>query len=149
MAKLMFQFEYRKLGDFTYNILADSSDIKPFLMHWLTWEWSIDHQESPEQIWTVEWLELLPQMSFTLEVLALNDIQPRPDLMNYKTESESFVEDLQARAEEREVSMLRGVSIEPIVVNQSGFELMDGYTRYTVLKQYQQKEVYAYVGKRR
>ena len=42
--------------------------------------------------------------------------------------------------------MLRGVSIEPLLVNRNGFELMDGYTRYTVLKRYEQEEVYAYLG---
>lgn len=82
---MMFHYEYKKLCDFTYNILADSGDI---------------------------------------------------------------AKELQARAEEREESMLRGVWIEPVIVNQSGLELMDGYTRYTVLKKHRQTEVYAYVGKK-
>jgi hypothetical protein len=59
---------------------------------------------------------------------------------------EDFQESLKERADEREEAMRRGVSIEPLLVNQNGFELMDGYTRYTVLKRYEQKEVYAYVG---
>jgi hypothetical protein len=42
--------------------------------------------------------------------------------------------------------ILRGVSIEPLLVNQNGFERMNGYTRDTVLKRYEQKEVYAYLG---
>jgi hypothetical protein len=49
--------------------------------------------------------------------------------------------------------MLRGVSIEPLLihrtaslVNRNGFELMDAYTRYTVLKRYSQKDIYAYAG---
>jgi hypothetical protein len=53
---------------------------------------------------------------------------------------------LRQRAEEREESILRGVSIEPLLINRDGFELMDGYTRYMVLKKYNQHEVYAYVG---
>ena len=43
-------------------------------------------------------------------------------------------------------SLLRGVSIAPLLVNRRDFELMDGYTRYMVLKKYEQTEVYAYVG---
>lgn len=143
---MTFRFEYKKLGDFTYNILADVGDIKRFLNHWLTREWRADYEEDSQQFWTTEWLKLLPRMNFTQEVLELKDINPRPDLMRYKTETYSFMEELQARAEEREESMLRGVSIEPLIVNRAGFELMDGYTRYVVLKKYQQEEVYAYIG---
>ena len=143
-----FHYKYKKLGDFTYNILTDLNDINRFLTYWLTKEWQADCEEDSAQAWTFEWLALLPQMSFSLEVLKLTSINPRADLMNYRTETYSFAKELQARAEERQESMLRGVSIEPIVVNQSGLELMDGYTRYTVLEKYQQTEVYAYVGKK-
>jgi hypothetical protein len=58
-----------------------------------------------------------------------------------------FHRELKERADEREESVLRGISIEPLLINQDGFELLDGYTRYTVLKRYEQKEVYAYVGR--
>ena len=33
-----------------------------------------------------------------------------------------------------------------IIFQGDGFELMDGYTRYTVLKRYKQHEVYTYLG---
>jgi hypothetical protein len=58
-----------------------------------------------------------------------------------------FQSRLKERADEREESILRGTSIEPLLVNRNGFELMDGYTRYTVLKRYSQEEVYAYLGR--
>ena len=32
------------------------------------------------------------------------------------------------RTEDREWSILRGVSIEPLLVNHTGFQLMDGYS---------------------
>ncbi len=44
-----------------------------------------------------------------------------------------------------EESVLQGSSIGPLIIKSDGFELMDGYTRYTILKKYQQKQVYAYV----
>ena len=77
-----------------------------------------------------------------MDGVRLEDICPHPDLMGV----EEFQTSLKERADEREESMLRGVSIEPLLVNRDGFELMDGYTRYTVLKRYEQKEVYAYLG---
>lgn len=151
--KMMFPFEYRKLGDFTYHILSDPMEIKTYLVKWIMREWEFDHNEAPEEHWTVEWMNALPKMEFTLEIIDLDDICPNPDLMSV----EDFQISLKERADEREEAMLRGVSIEPLLihtaalrraslVNRNGFELMDGYTRYTVLKRYSQKDIYAYVG---
>ncbi|HEX5942549.1 MAG TPA: hypothetical protein VFY66_09735 [Anaerolineales bacterium] len=135
-------FEYRKLGDFTYNVLSDPGEIKSYLMKWIMSEWEFDHNEAPEEHWTVAWMEALPKMEFTLQVIRLDDICPNADLWGVA----EFQTGLRERADERELSLLRGVSIEPLLVNRNGFELMDGYTRYTVLKRYEQEEVYAYMG---
>lgn len=137
-----FPFEYRKFGKFTYHILTDPFTIKTYLMKWIMKEWEFDHNEAPEEHWTVEWMTALPKMEFALEVLHLDDIHPNADLFSV----EDFQRSLKERADEREEAMLRGVSIEALLVNRNGSELMDGYTRYTVLKRHQQQEVYAYVG---
>lgn len=139
---LIFSFEYRKLGDFTYNVLSNPGEIKFYLLKWIMSEWEFDHNEAPEEHWTVAWMEALPRMEFTLQVIHLGDICPNADLWS----AAEFQKGLQERADERELSMLRGVSIEPLLVNRHGFELMDGYTRYTVLRRYKQNEAYAYVG---
>ena len=139
---MIHSFEYRKFGLFTYHLLTDPLTIRTHLMKWILREWESDHDEAPEETWTVEWMNLLPKMAFELEIIKLDDIHPRADLMSV----EDFQISLKERADEREQAMLRGVSIEPLLVNRNGFELMDGYTRYTVLKRYQQKEVYAYIG---
>lgn len=135
-------FEYCKLGDFTYHVIADPIAIKQYLMKWIMREWEFDHNEAPHEHWTVEWMSVLPKMDFTLEIIELDTIRPRADLMSV----EDFQVGLQERAQEREEAVLRGVSIEPLLLNRNGFELMDGYTRYTVLKKYHQKQVHAYVG---
>jgi len=137
-----FPFEYRTLGKFTYNILTDPLTIKAYLMKWIMKEWESDHNEAPDEHWTVEWMKVFPGMEFALEVLPLDEIRPNADLFRV----EEFQKGLKERADDREESMLRGVSIEAILVNRNGFELMDGYTRYTVLKRHGQKEVYAYLG---
>ena len=137
-----FPFEYIKLGDFAYNVLRDPNTIREYLMHWIMREWEIDHNESPDEHWIVAWMNVLPKMDFTLEVIRLTDINPNKDLMSVK----DFRRSLNERADEREESILRGVSIEPLPVNRNGFELMDGYTRYTVLKRHHPGEVYTYTG---
>jgi hypothetical protein len=140
--KMTSAFEYCKLDDFTYHVICDPTEIKSYLMKWIMREWEFDHNQAPEEHWTVKWMNALPQMNFALEIINLNDICPNPDLMS----REDFQISLKERADEREESILRGISIEPLLINQDGFELMDGYTRYTVLKRYEQKKVYAYVG---
>jgi hypothetical protein len=137
-----FPFEYRRLGDFTYHILSDPKEIKAYLMKWIMREWEFDHNQAPGEHWTVAWMHALPQLDFALEMMRLGDICPNPDLMGV----EEFWASLKQRADEREEAMLRGVSIEPLLVNRQGLELMDGYTRYTVLSRHAQEEVYAYVG---
>lgn len=138
----MFPFEYRRLGDFTYHVLSDPNEIKSFVMKWILREWELDHNEAPHEHWTVAWMESLPKMEFALEVIRLDVIRPNADLMS----GEEFQRSLEERADEREESILRGISIEPLLVNRNGFELMDGYTRYVVLKRYKQQEVYVYLG---
>lgn len=142
---MQYEWLYQKLGDFTYNVLPQSQ-IKPFLQEWIMREWAVDHAEFPDQPWTTEWLNTLPHMEFALERVPLEHIRLREDLMNYKSEADDFMESLMERAEEREESLLRGVSTEPLLVNRANMELMDGYTRYVVFKKHAQKEVMAYVG---
>ena len=139
---MLYPFEYRKLGDFTYHILPDPNEIKKYMMHWIMREWELDHNEAPHEHWTVDWMNTLPKMEFSLEVISLEDIHPNADLWSI----EKFQHELKERADDREWSILRGCSIEPLLVNRDGYELMDGYTRYMVFKRYEQKEVYAYVG---
>jgi hypothetical protein len=135
-------FEYRKLGDFTYHVISDPADIKKHVMKWIMQEWEFDLNKAPDEHWTVKWMSVLPKMEFKLEIIHLEDIHPNADLMSV----EEFQVSLKERADEREEAILRGVSTEPLLINRAGFELMDGYTRYTVLKRYEQKEVYVYVG---
>jgi hypothetical protein len=136
-------FQYVRFGDFTYHILTDPALIKGHLTKWMMREWEHDHTLGPDEHWTVEWMQVFPKMEFTLETLPLREIHPHPDLWSVP----EFQVGLQERADEREWSILRGVSIEPLVVNHKGFQLMDGYTRYVLLNRYHQPEVYAYVGK--
>jgi hypothetical protein len=141
-----FDFEYHKLGKFTYHLLAAPADIKALLTRWIMQEWEVDHREAPHEMWTVEWMSLLPQMEFSLQQVKLSEIQPRTDLMNHVAEDGPFIDSLNERADEREEAMLRGVSIEPLLVNAQNMQLMDGYTRYTVLKRHGQEIVYIYAG---
>ena len=41
--KVLFSFEYRKLGDFTYHVISDPTEIKSYLLKWILREWESDH----------------------------------------------------------------------------------------------------------
>lgn len=139
---MFYPFEFRKLGDFTYHVITNPDDIRSHVMKWVMGEWESDYNLAPDEHWTVQWMSVLPKMDFQLEIVRLEDIHPNADLFSVA----QFHVELKERADDREESILRGMTIEPLLINRTGFELMDGYTRYTVIKRYQQKEVYAYVG---
>src|SRR5262245_53339147 len=101
---MQFPFEYRKLGDFTYHVLSDPDNIKAYVMIWIMREWESDHKQAPDEHWTVEWMNVLPKMQFSLEVIDPGEIHPHPDLMSV----DAFLKSLEERANEREESMLRG-----------------------------------------
>ena len=67
--------------------------------------------------------------------------------MEWKTSDYDFASELAERADEREESMLRGVSQEPLLVREPDLELMDGYTRYTVLRRHSQTMTYVYLAR--
>lgn len=142
----MLSYEYRRLGDFTYHVLERPSEIREVLTRWILPEMQADHDEDPSQPWTVEWLHQAPGLSFSLQLIPLSVIQSRANLMAFETEHYSFRRSLERRADEREQALLRGVSTEPLWVRRQGWELMDGYTRFTVFTRHQQQLVYAYVG---
>ena len=135
-------FHYVRLGYFTYNLLRDPHEIKSHLMKWIMQEWESDYRKDPNEHWSFEWMQVLPRMEFELVSLPLTDIRPHPYLWGL----EHFQAELKERADDREESLLRGMSIEPLLLNHNGLQLMDGYTRYVVLKRYEQNEVFAYVG---
>jgi hypothetical protein len=137
-----YPFEYRRLGEFAYHVLSDPEEIKRYLLNWILREWQQDHAAAPDEHWTVKWMDLLPRMDFRLEIIRLEDIRPNADLMGVA----QFQVELKERADDREESFLRGQSVEPLLVNRAGMELMDGYTRYTVLRRHEQDEVYVYLG---
>jgi len=139
-------FRYKKLGKFTYHIIRNKNQIKLFLLNWIGQEWLQDNVEFPDQQWTIDWSDLLPEMEFKLLIVELNKINLREDLMNYQTVGYNFLEELNNRVAEMEESVLQGSSIGPLLIKNEGFELMDGYTRYHILMKHQQKKTYAYIG---
>jgi len=47
-------FRYKKLGKFTFHVIVNKNKIKPYLLEWIGKEWERDHEEFPDQQWTLE-----------------------------------------------------------------------------------------------
>jgi len=139
------EFAYERLGTFTYNVVRDPAAATEYLHFWLRREWEADHAEAPAEPWTVEWLAVLPRLIFRLAQLDLAAVHPRPDLMARGTGTNSFASELRVRAAERQKSLLRGVSVEPLVVLERNGELLDGYTRYWLMREQGESRIYAYL----
>ena len=103
MSMVTFPFEYRRLGDFTYHVLHEPGEIKSYLMKWIMREWELDHDEAPHEHWTVTWMENLPRMEFSLQVIQLDDIYLNADLMGVK----DFQHSLEERAALSALTILR------------------------------------------
>lgn len=91
-----------------------------------------------------------PEFSYVrLGAFAYNvvrDASAATDLLRCWLSREWQADHAEAPAEaEREQSVLRGVSIEPLVVFEPAGELMDGYTRYWLLREHGEPQVYAYL----
>ncbi len=137
------QYDYKRLDGYVYHIAAEPTE---YLKKWLEIEWTKDVVEYPNQPWTSEWLDSLKKLEFKLEIIEIDKVRPRAELMVYKTDGYSFQKELSERVIERLEAIRMGTSIMPVVVRGTDMELMDGYTRYTTLKQLGAKQVYAYVG---
>ncbi len=120
--------------------------ISSYLDEFILSEWEQDRREFPDQPWTAEWIDQLDRRNFRLKKIPLDRIILRKDLMSYNTPQDCFSSSLEIRADEMQQSFSRGVSFEPLLVNGETMELMDGYTRYTVLKRAGISRVLAYQG---
>lgn len=137
------EYEYRELDGFTYHLSLDPTK---YLREWLRAEWLQDAAEYPDQLWTNEWLHNVERLKFRVEIISLNLICPRQELMEYKEEGYSFKKELKERVRERIPAIRMGTSIMPLVIRDSDKELLDGYTRYIALKQLGAQRVYGYIG---
>ena len=120
--------------------------ISSYLDEFILSEWEQNRREFPDQPWTAEWIDQLDRRNFRLKKIPLDRIILRKDLMSYNTPQDCFARSLETRADEMQQSFSRGVSFEPLLVNGETTELMDGYTRYTVLKREGVSRVLAYQG---
>jgi hypothetical protein len=129
----------RHLEGIAYWVIDDPDDIGDFVDTALRREWEADLRSEGGDPASDEWLKSLADRRWKLGVLETPDVR----LDSEYTVSERL---RQRSAELRRSIEVYGAIIWPIVVRAEGHLVVDGYCRYTTLRDMGVPRLYAYVG---
>ena len=127
----------------TYWVINDRSEIRRYINSNVKHEWERDNQEDGVDSRKDDWLLSLPRRGWVLRTLESDRVRLNPSTMARR----SFTSRLKQRSDELRRSILEyHTVIWPLVIQGEGFELRDGYCRFTTLKSMGIGKVMAYVG---
>jgi len=139
----------RRLEGISYWVIEDAGAIYDFINNEIRREWEEDARSERRDPEEDEWLRNLSSRKWTLEIREITEVRLNPNTMNYIDEETGYVfqRSLTRRRKQlqREIQNF-GVVIWPLIVRAEDLQLIDGYCRYTVLKEMNVSHVYAYVG---
>ncbi len=138
----------RRLDGISYWVIEDPDGIYDFIPTEVGKEWEEDIKSMTRDPASGLWLETLPKRTWQLETIQLETIRLDEALMIYvdNRSGYNFAERLAKRRQElrKGLELWRRV-IWPIVVREKDMEVLDGYCRYTALKEIGVSKLYAYV----
>jgi len=139
----------RRLDGISYWVIEDPEAIYDFVNTELRREWEEDARSEGRDPKHDSWLKALPKRRWTLERVGIDRINLDPRIMNYTDVDQGYIfrESLKKRSQELKETIEKFASvIWPVVVKKEDFMLVDGYCRYTTLKDLHVSGTYAYVG---
>ncbi len=149
MTKRFLMTPVRRLDGITYWVIEDPEGIYNFINKEIRKEWEADAKfegrESREDLW----LKTLSKRRWRLEIAKIDRIKLNPNIMNYVDDVRgyNFSEELAERSDELLSSIKEYCSVVwPVIVREEDFMLVDGYCRYTALRDMNVHRIYAYVG---
>ncbi len=149
MTKRFLMTPVRRLDGITYWVIEDPEGIYNFINKEIRKEWEADAKfegrESREDLW----LKTLSKRRWRLEIAKIDRIKLNPNIMNYVDDVRgyNFSEELAERSDELRSSIKEYCSVVwPVIVREEDFMLVDGYCRYTALRDMNVHRIYAYVG---
>lgn len=95
------------------------------------------------------WLKTLSKRKWSLQIIDMKRIKLNPDIMNYVDPQRGYVfsKRLAERSRELKESIRVGSSvIWPLIVRKKDMQLVDGCSRYSMLKAMGISRTYAYIG---
>lgn len=137
----------RRLDGITYWVIDDPIDIYDFMNTQLRLEWIGDAADEGRRPEEDMWLKDLSKRKWQLEILDLNEINSNPYEFVPRT-GYNFEERLSQRAMVLRRAMEKyGSVIWPVTVRGEDLQLVDGFCRFTTLKEMDITRLYAYVGR--
>lgn len=140
----------RRLDGVSYWVIEDPHGIRDFINTEVRKEWDFDVRSLPEDDPAAgAWLQDLPKRAWTLEIVETGMVTLDEHMMKFidpKT-GYNFPEHLAKRRKElRRAIEDYGVVIWPIIVRKEDMQVLDGYCRYTTLREMVVPRIYAYLG---
>ena len=148
--KILVNTPLRRLVGISYWVIEDPDGIWDFINTEIRKEWDFDVGSLPRDDPAAgAWLKDLPQRKWTLEIVEIGRVSLDEHMMRFvdpKT-GYNFPEHLATRRKELRYAIENcGIVIWPIIVRREDMQVLDGYCRYTTLKEMNVPRVYAYVG---
>jgi len=137
----------RRLDGITYWVIDEPTDIYDFVNRQLRLEWIGDARDEGREPKEDVWLKNLSKRKWQLEILGLELINPNPYEFIPRT-GYNFEERLIQRVMQlQRVIEKYGSVIWPVIVKGEDLQLVDGFCRFTTLKEMGITKLYAYVGR--
>jgi hypothetical protein len=139
----------RRLEGISYWVIEDPEAIKDYINTEIRKEWEYDVKSTPNDPASGPWLATLSKRDWRLVALKTSGVSVDQEMINYVDSKTgyNFAERLaQRRQELRKGLELWARVIWPIVVRKEDMQVLDGYCRYTTLKEMGVQRVYAYLG---
>jgi hypothetical protein len=139
----------RRLEGISYWVIEDPEAIFDFISTEIKKEWEDDIISMPGDPAAGSWLTTLSERNWRLEMVRTSEVTLDERLMNFVDSriGYNFAERLAHRREDLRKGLQRwGRVIWPIIVRKEDMQVIDGYCRYTTLREMGIQRIFAYLG---
>jgi hypothetical protein len=139
----------RRLQGISYWVIEDPTGIQDFINTEVRKEWELDVRSLPGDPAGGNWLPTLSQRRWRLEIVQTDQIKLDDRIMNYvdKKTGYNFSEHIAKRRQQlRHAIEAYGTAIWPIIIRKEDMQVLDGYCRYTTLREMGVSRIYSYIG---
>lgn len=130
-------------------MIEDPDGIHDFINTEVRKEWELDVRSLPGDPAGGDWLPTLRRRKWHLDVVQTHIVKLDDNTMNFVNTKTgyNFAEHLAKRRQQlRHAIENYGIVIWPVIIRKENMEVLDGYCRYTTLKEMKISRIYAYMG---
>jgi hypothetical protein len=139
----------RRLDGITYWVIEDPEGIWDFINNEIRKEWELDVRSIAGDPADGPWLETLPKRKWKLQITQTDQMKLNARIMAFVDPEAgyNFTEHLAKRSQELRKAIENWAAvIWPIIVRKEDMQVLDGYCRYTTLREMNVPRIYAYMG---